>query len=71
VSLSKDKKKKAATSKSKKASAAAANFYVESPLKKDDVEEMKVRAQQVRTRLTSDRCYDKKIFSFGFIELNG
>jgi hypothetical protein len=36
--------------KSKKTASGAPNFYVESPLKKDDVEEMKVRAQQVRMR---------------------
>lgn len=42
---SKDRKKnKLKTNSSKKV--AAANFYVESPLNKDDVEEMKVRAQQ-------------------------
>lgn len=40
---SKDRNK---NKKASKASKKAANFYVESPLNKDDVEEMKVRAQQ-------------------------
>ena len=43
----KDKKKKGGNKNKKGATGAgAANFYVESPLNKDDVEEMKVRAQQ-------------------------
>ena len=43
----KDKKKKGGNKNKKGASGSgAANFYVESPLNKDDVEEMKVRAQQ-------------------------
>ncbi len=50
VSAPKDKKKRGAN-KNKKGASGAASFYVESPLNKDDVEEMKVRAQQVNTIL--------------------
>lgn len=43
---SKDKKGKKHANKDKRLSKKSANFYVESPLNQDDVEEMKVRAQQ-------------------------
>ena len=51
VSTTKEKKKKEQKNKNKKGPSGAASFYVESPLNKDDVEEMKVRAQQVYTTL--------------------
>ncbi len=40
-----DKKNKKARDKAKEVKTKASSFYVESPLNKDDVEEMKVRAQ--------------------------
>ena len=42
----KDRKKKGGTGSAKALSKQKASFYVESPLTKDDVEEMKARAQQ-------------------------